>query len=130
MIVWLLMMGLLGFPLLFITLSLGYFSGKNIVDLWEAVPLFKGKRCVKTRPIIDLSLFFICKCTSVQSSYFWSYFIAGVGFIQLFSSWVMAWYYPVIGSYSFTYLADAMVSGNDQLQNGSAYIDCYNYQGR
>ena len=42
----------------------------------------------------------------------------------------MAWYYPVIGSYSFTYLADAIVSGNDQLQNGSAYIDCYDYQGR
>ena len=57
------MMGLLGFPLLFITLSLGYFSGKNVVDLWEAVPLFKGKRCVKTLPIIDLSI--VCKCTSL-----------------------------------------------------------------
>ena len=43
LIAWLLMMGLLGFPLLFLTLSLGYFSGKNVVDLWEAVPLFKGK---------------------------------------------------------------------------------------
>ena len=63
------MMGLLGFPLLFLTLSLGYFSGKNVVDLWEAVPLFKGKRCVKTRPIIDLSmLLFVSKCTSLISS--------------------------------------------------------------
>ena len=43
LIIWLLMMGLLGFPLLFLTLPLGYFSGKNVVDLWEAVPLFKGK---------------------------------------------------------------------------------------
>ena len=119
-------MGLLGFPLLFITLSLGYFSGKNVVDLWEAVPLFKGKRCVKTRPIIDLyvNVHHLSFATS------WRYFITGAGFIQLFSSCVMAWYYPVIGSYSFTYLADAIVSGNDQLQIGSAYIDCYDYQGR
>ena len=126
MIVWLLMMGLLGFPLLFLTLSLGYFSGKNVVDLWEAVPLFKGKRCVKTRPIIDLYV----NIHHLSLPTFWRYFISGVGFIQLFSSCVMAWYYPVIGSYSFTYLADAIVSGNDQLQNGSAYIDCYDYQGR
>ena len=128
MIVWLLMMGLLGFPLLFLTLSLGYFSGKNVVDLWEAVPLFKGKRCVKTRPIIDLSITSLIFCNFL--AVFYRYFITGVGFIQLFSSCVMAWYYPVIGSYSFTYLADAIVSGNDQLQNGSAYIDCYDYQGR
>ena len=53
------MMGLLGFPLLFLTLSLGYFSGKNVVDLWEAVPLFKGNNCLKTRPIIDSSIIVI-----------------------------------------------------------------------
>ena len=68
------MMGLLGFPLLFLTLSLGYFSGKNVVDLWEAVPLFKGRRCVKTRPIIDLSMLVICKCTSLISLNFLALF--------------------------------------------------------
>ena len=67
------MMGLLGFPLLFLTLSLGYFSGKNVVDLWEAVPLFKGKSFVKTRPIIDLSMF-VCKYTSLISSNFLAVF--------------------------------------------------------
>ena len=63
------MMGLLGFPLLFLTLSLGYFSGKNVLDLWEAVPLFKGKLSMNRRSIIDL-LLLIGKCTSVISSDF------------------------------------------------------------
>ena len=42
LLVWFLMMWVLGFPLLFLYLSLGYFSGKNVIELWEAVPFFKG----------------------------------------------------------------------------------------
>ncbi len=48
-----------------------------------------------------------------------------MGFVQLFTSSVMAIYYPTIASYSFTYIAQAIVSGDDFLQNGTAYGECY-----
>ena len=34
--------------------------------------------------------------------------------------------YPTIASYSFAYVSQAIVSGDDNLRNGTAYNFCYN----
>ena len=53
-------------------------------------------------------------------------FWKGVGFVQLFTSCIMFLSYPTIASYSFAYVSQAIVSGDDNLRNGTAYNFCYN----
>ena len=50
----------------------------------------------------------------------------GVGFVQLFTSVIMFLYYPTIASYAFAYVSHAIVSGDDELRNGTAFDYCYN----
>ena len=71
----------------------------------------------------------MCRLFNILNQLFTLYFTSvfkGVGFVQLFTSFVMAIYYPTIASYSFTYVSQAIVSGDDFLQNGTAYGECYN----
>ncbi|CAB4067951.1 SLC6A7 [Lepeophtheirus salmonis] len=73
--IWFLIMFLVGYPLLFLELSLTYFSNKGPIRLWNAVPILKG-----------------------------------VGFLQLFISYLYCMYIPAISSYAFFYTSMTCVS--------------------
>ena len=119
MLMWLVMMFGLGFPMLFLNMSLGFFSGKNMIELWDAVPLFRGNGW---KIIIDnVILIFYTQVECLNGIFF----ILGIGFVQLMLSCILAWYFPTIASFSSTYILHAMASGDDLLVNGSAYNDCY-----
>ena len=42
LVIWILLMFLIGLPMLFLEVSLAYFSNRGPYYVWKAVPLFKG----------------------------------------------------------------------------------------
>ncbi|XP_040573216.1 sodium- and chloride-dependent GABA transporter 1 isoform X1 [Lepeophtheirus salmonis] len=86
--IWFLIMFLVGYPLLFLELSLTYFSNKGPIRLWNAVPILKG-----------------------------------VGFLQLFISYLYCMYIPAISSYAFFYTSIGLKSGTwDNCQSSSSKL--------
>lgn len=87
-----------GVPLLFLEITLGQFCQQGTTKLWRAVPLLKG--------IVHYNIVVVIKY-GLLSTYLYDLIFfkncAGVGFVKVLASVLLAAYYPIIMALSLFY---------------------------